>query len=255
MTGPSPDAIRDLAAGYALGALTPEETRAFEAALAADPALAREVAEYREVNALLAWSDVRPPEPSVKERLLREVGAAKTVRFPAPASRRWLVPVLGLAAAAAAVLAVGRDQAARALKRELDAREVRLAAVEAKLARREETLNTLLTAEKELAVVQLATTGAQAPGIQFFWNRRSNMAVLHAFRLPPAPAGKVYQFWVLRDGKPIASATFNSEPDGHALVQAFALPAGGQFEAGAITIEPEGGSTTPTMPIVLFGKV
>jgi anti-sigma-K factor RskA len=31
------------------------------------------------------------------------------------------------------------------------------------------------------------------------------------------------------------------------------IPAGVEAKAFAITIEPEGGSTTPTMPIVLMG--
>jgi anti-sigma-K factor RskA len=243
-----------LAAGYALGALTPEETRAFETAMAASPDLAREVAEYREVNALLAYSATRPPQASVKERLLRQVSAAKTVPLRRPATRPWLVPALTVAAAAAAIVAVTLDRRVGALQHELDAREVRLAATEAKLERRETTLNTLLTAEADLEVVQLTTTGVRAPGIQFFWNKRANMGVLHAFRLPPVPAGKVYQLWLIRGGKPIPSTTFNSESDGHALVQAFSLPAGGEFEAAAITVEPEGGSTTPTMPIVLLGK-
>ena len=81
------------------------------------------------------------------------------------------------------------------------------------------------------------------------------MAVLHAFRLPPAPKGKTYQFWLLRGGKPLPSITFNADPDGRALVQAFSLPTGGGYEGAAITVEPEGGSTTPTLPIYLVGKV
>ena len=255
MSDQTPDAIRDLAAGYALGALTPEEARAFEAAMVASPELAQEVAEYREVNALLAFSGTRPPQASVKERLLQQVSASKTVPLRTRSARGWLAPVFGLAAAAAAVLAFQLNQQVDALREQLSARNVKLAATEAKLARREVTLDALLTAETDLKVVQLTTTGDRPPGIQFFWNRRANLGVLHAFRLPPAPVGKVYQLWLMRDGKPIPSATFNSESDGHALVQAFALPAGGGFDAAAITVEPDGGSTTPTMPIVLIGTI
>ncbi|MGE0439068.1 MAG: anti-sigma factor [Gemmatimonadales bacterium] len=253
MSAPTPESIRDLAAGYALGALTPEETRAFEAAMAQSPELARDVAEFREVNALLAHSATLPPRPAIKDRLLREVRQAKVVPLPAP--RRWLSPALGLAAAASAVLALGLQRRVGELSETLAARDSTLAATEAQLARREATLNTLLMAETDLQVVQLAATGAAAPpGIQFFWNKRANTAVLHAFRLPPAPPGKTYQFWVLRDGQPIASTTFDADPDGHSLVQPFALPAGGGFEAGAVTLEPAGGSATPTLPILLFGK-
>lgn len=248
-----PESIRELAAGYALGALTPEETRAFEKALAHSAELAHEVAEYREVNALLAHSAATRPGQEVKERLLQRIGRDKVVPLRPPRSR--LTPLLAIGLAAAALLAVGLGRRVQSLTDELGRRTLRLAATEAQLAKRELTLNTLLLAEADLTVVQLTATGAQAPGIQFYWNRRSNTAVLHAFRLPPAPKGKTYQFWVLRAGTPYPSITFNSDPDGHALVQAFSLPTGGGYEGAAITVEPEGGSTTPTLPIFMVGKV
>ncbi len=253
MSAMIPESIRELAAGYALGALTPEETRAFESALAESPELALEVSEYREVNALLAQSVASRPTALVKERLLEQIGRSKVVPIRAPSS--WLAPLLAVGFAATAILAVGLNRRIQTLTVALSHRDVQIAAAEEQLAKRERTLNTLLTAESDLTVLQLTTAGAEAPGIQFYWNRRSNMAVLHAFRLPPPPKGKVYQLWLLRGGKPYPSATFNSGTDGHALVQAFSLPSGGGFEAAAVTVEPEGGSTTPTMPIILIGKV
>ena len=54
MTGPGQDSPQDLAAAYALGALSADETRRFEAFLATSPETQREVREYREVAALLA---------------------------------------------------------------------------------------------------------------------------------------------------------------------------------------------------------
>jgi len=154
------------------------------------------------------------------------------------------------------VLAVGLGLRVRGLRREVDGNIASLAATSAKLARREATLDALLTAQFELTVVQLTTAGAEAPGIQFFWNRRSNQGVLHAFRLPPTGPGKVYQLWLIpRGGAPIPSQTFTSAPDGHALVEAFQLPIDGGFETAAITVEPEGGSQAPTLPIYLVGKV
>ena len=54
MTGPNSDAPLDLAAAYALGALSPDEAQRFEAFLATSAEAQREVAEYREVAALLA---------------------------------------------------------------------------------------------------------------------------------------------------------------------------------------------------------
>ena len=254
MSATIPESIRELAAGYALGALTPEETRTFETALAQSADLQREVAEYREVNALLATNRTAAPAADLKHRLMERIGQAKITPLAAPVARRF--PWTASALAATALLALGLGARSRRLEREVADAKSALAASAAQLARREETLNTLLMAEADLTVVKLSTPGAQAPGMQFFWNRRANRAVLHAFRLPPTTAGKVYQLWLIpRDGKPIPSLTFNSAPDGHALVEAFQLPIDGGFDAAAITVEPEGGSTTPTMPILLVGRV
>ncbi|MBM4189053.1 MAG: hypothetical protein FJ206_17270 [Gemmatimonadetes bacterium] len=255
MSATIPESIRELAAGYALGALTPEEARAFETALAQSPELQREVAEYREVNALLAAGrGGQAPSPEVKERLLARVAASKAAALPPPARRTF--PWMATALAATTVLAIGLGGRARQLERDLTEKNAALASTAAKLAKREETLNTLLTAEADLSVVQLTTSGAQAPGMQFFWNRRQNRGVLHAFRLPPAGPGKTYQLWLIpKDGKPVPSVVFNSAADGHALVEAFQLQVEGGFQTAAVTIEPEGGSSTPTMPIVLIGQV
>ena len=253
MSATIPESIRELAAGFALGALTAEETRTLAAAMARSPELADEVAEYREVNALLALAVAERPDPSVRQRLLDHTSAAKVVPMAGRQSRS--VPFLAVALAASAMIAVGLGARVLSLNEAVKRDAVSLAAANDRLAQRERTLNTLLMAESDLTVVQLTTAGAQAPGIQFFWNRRSSMGVLHAFRLPPTAAGKVYQLWLIRGGVAIPSATFNSGADGDALVQAFELPAGGGFEAAAITVEPAGGSQKPTLPIFLVGKV
>lgn len=251
-----PESVRDLAAGYSLGALTPEETREFEAALARFPELQRELADYRELTAVLATSAGASPSPALRQRLMERLGREKEGTLLPGATRSrlpgWILPV---ALAATTLLAVGLGLRGQRLDRQLAARTDSLAATAAKLARREATLDALLTAQFELTVVQLTTAGTEAPGIQFFWNRKTNQGVLHAFRLPPPAAGKVYQLWLIpRGGAPIPSETFTSAADGHALVEAFQLPVDG-FETAAITVEPAGGSQTPTLPIYLVGKV
>lgn len=250
MTAPISDADRDLAAGYALGALTPEETRHVEALLHRSPELAREVAEYREVQAMLALGAGPGGDPGLKERLLERVRASQA----RPRPRRRPVGLV-VALAASVLLAAGLAVQVRRVTSELGERESTLAATRARLAERERTLNTLLEAERDLAVAHLAATGPDAPGIQLFWNRKANTAVLHAFRLQPAPAGRVYQLWLMEDGVVVPSRTFNSDPDGHALVQAFPVPAGARFTAAAVTVEPEGGSPAPTTTVLLYGPI
>lgn len=251
MSPESPDSLRELAPGYALGALSAEEKAQFEAALAASPELQREVAAYREVQAMLAARPGPAPDPALKDRLMARIGESKQRAL--PAIRRRGFPILSLGLAAAVLLAVAFGLRVRTLSDTVQRQDSIIAAREAKLAERERTLNTLLEAEAELLVGHLVATGPDAPGIQLFWNRKANTAIIHAFRLRPAPSGRIYQLWLMRDGVPVPSRTFNSDPDGHALVQAFEVPAEGGFTAAAITIEPEGGSQAPTSPVLLFG--
>jgi len=260
VTAPSSESGRDRAPDYVLGLLDAEEVRAFEAELARTHALAKLVAELREVSAGLAAGSAMAPPGDLKERLMARVREMPPLAGPAPENRagartRWVVPGLVTALAASVVVAVVQGTQRAALQAELVRGRALLAEVEGRLARQDATLNTLLAAERELTLVHLAPSGAEASGIQLYWNRRINQGVLHAFRLPPAPAGRVYQLWLIRDGVPIPSRVFNSDPDGQVLVGGFELPAGGRFQAAAVTVEPPAGSSSPTLPILLVGPV
>lgn len=66
---------RDAAAAYALGALGPAEQEAFERLARRDAEVARDVAAYREVTALLAYAAPPAPPPAfLRDRVLATVG-------------------------------------------------------------------------------------------------------------------------------------------------------------------------------------
>jgi len=207
-----------------------------------------------------------PPAPAVRERLLsrvhREARVAPNNDAPSVASSRARARfgsprVAMLAAAALLIVAVGLGAATFALlgrQRELEASRVALAA---HLEHRETTLNTLLHAEKDLRVIHLkAADTVKGPGIQFFWNEKEHSGVAHAFRLPPAPAKRAYQLWAIVDGRATSVKVFNSDPDGHALVESLTLP---RTSRGAtaiyVTLEPDRGSPAPTTEPFLRGLV
>jgi hypothetical protein len=87
-----------------------------------------------------------------------------------------------------------------------------------------------------------------------FWSRSRGM-VFTASNLPPLPAGRTYQLWVVTAEKPVSagflapdasgnvSETFNTPPD---------IP---QPVAIAVTIEPAGGVPAPTGDRYLVGTV
>ncbi len=71
-----------------------------------------------------------------------------------------------------------------------------------------------------------------------------------------APA-KTYELWLIPAGEgqnPIPAGMFHPDARGNASVIMPPLPKGVEAKAFGVTVEDEGGSATPTMPIVLAGE-
>jgi anti-sigma-K factor RskA len=256
MSHPEQETVQDLAAAYALGALSPEETRRFEAMLAGSPEAQREVAEYREVAALLALAGPEAaPSPDLRERMLSRIRAPSA--RPAPSLRRRSSPWGALAAGLVAAVGLGfgyvQLREAQDLRAELGRIMQRLATTSELLTEREATLNAIF--EPGVRMFQLTASGDPDPGIQLFWDRERHRAIVHGFKLKPVPEGRAYQLWFIKDGAPVPSVTFKPEPTGHVKVEQIPVPADGEVSAAAVTVEPESGSTQPTSPILLVGPL
>jgi anti-sigma-K factor RskA len=260
MSNGTPETMRDLVAGYSLGALTPEETRAFEAALAISPELQRELQEHRELNALLAMADERTPPADLKGRLRERIGKTMEATLGAPAAsgdsapgkRSFTVLVMGAGLAAAVLVAVGLSLKVRSLTNSLDIEFGEVARLQQHIAEREATLNAIL--EPSTQLVTMVAPGEKPPIAQVFFDPRKRSVIIHTFNLLPAAANRTYQLWFLRkNGNPIPSRVFNTESTGHQLVQSIEVPAGEEITGFALTDEPAGGSPQPTTKPFLAG--
>ncbi len=253
MTTPRPEALHELAAAYALGALDPDEARAFERQLAGSPELQRELAAYREVAALLALGAPRMPlDPALKQRLLQRVAREQTVtRYRRP--RRWLEGLAWAAALAGLVVGGALALKARAVGRQLAQLRAELDQTRSLLRERENTLNAILG--PGTVSFTLSATGAREPSVQVFWNRTANRWVMYVTSLRPAPRGRAYQLWFLHGSRATPSITFNSSPGGTALVSLPGPEVVTGLTAAAITEEPESGSPQPTSTPILVGQV
>ena len=102
----------------------------------------------------------------------------------------------------------------------------------------------------------LEATG-EMPGVtgRAFLDERAGRARWSVAGLTPPAADQTYQAWGIPDGgDPVPVTTFAVAPDGTATFEAD-LPAGLTPATLAVSLEPAGGSETPTGPIVALGDV
>ena len=77
-----------------------------------------------------------------------------------------------------------------------------------------------------------------------------------ANNLAPLQPSKTYELWLIPAAKgesPIPAGTFRPDERGNASVIMPPLPKGVEAKAFGVTVEDEGGATTPTLPIILVG--
>lgn len=255
------DPMVDLVEEYVLGMLDGSELAAFETRLATDPTLVRRVQESRATLADFALSTPAVVPKDLKERVMAH--AVRQLDAPQPAPETPVTPIraprpsraplwmgLGLAASlgllAVQSLDLNREREATAAAQAIAAKTA------ATLAQRDSLLARLTDPGVEL--VTLASTGAARPTVRVYLDKVRRTALLTIASLDTAPAGKVYQLWFIVDGTPVPSVTFQTDAQGHALIEQVTLPTGA-VAAGAVTMEPTGGSTAPTMPILFVGSV
>jgi anti-sigma-K factor RskA len=227
---PGRERFDDLKEAYALDALSEEERREVEDYLGTHPELRAEVDNLRSVANLLALAPQEyEPSPELRRDLLNRI-SSPPVATPAadPSSRRaglWrLFGPSGLATAAVlALVTVGMFVWNAALQEE------------------NQTLQGELQGQQTYA---LEGTGA-AQGVQGEVVRLGDeRAVLIAEDLPSPPEGETYEAWILREDVPEPAGLF--EPDDAGVA---AAPIEGSIEdadAVAVTVEPSGGSSSPT---------
>jgi anti-sigma-K factor RskA len=250
----------DLCASYALGCLDAPDRERLEAHLAGGCA-ACEVAlrEFGDaVTSLAASAPPVAPPPALRERVLA-AARSETVR-PAPAgvtaieSRRSITPWLGwIAAAASLAFALWSQRTATQLRSGLEQQRTRVVALEQERAALEERLAESrrwvgIAAATNTHVAQLQPTPDGDPSLhgRAFLDATTQRAAFAFDNLTP-PAGRDYQLWSIRGGKPESLGVLHADPGGDAFVE---LDVGdpAALQGFAVSLEPAGGSPTPNSP-------
>lgn len=279
---------QELAALYALGALSQFEARAFDVHLREGcPACDFELKQFDEVVGLLgAAAEPVAPSGYVRDllamRIQREPSeaptpAASVIPFPeqpvvsqppARASSTVVRPWLPWAVAAAFLLAFVFSFTAwrtsrSAMQAQLDQNRESTSAVldeNAELKQRLsntstelEQINSVLTSASWHVIPLKGQEPAPDSSATVYWDVQGNRWVVTA-DLPPAPEGKVYQLWFVTSQAKISAGLIHPDRAGHGFIALQFPPDIGPLAAAAITLEPEGGSEQPTTAIYVMGN-
>ncbi|MGV3696899.1 anti-sigma factor [Flavobacterium sp.] len=111
--------------------------------------------------------------------------------------------------------------------------------------------------ETNTIVALAGQTVAPTAKAKIYWNKQTQVVYVDASGLPTPPEGKEYQIWSLKLAPQLTPtsigmlANFNDNRS-----KIFAVEKTGDAEAFGITLEPKGGSPTPTMEqLYTLGKV
>ncbi len=275
--------IQEVAALYALGALSQHEARAFEIHLREACAVCSEELSRHEgvIGNLGLAAPSYTPSPYLHELLLARIEREAQPQImvtpskeapaePAPAPQRpsvtrtllpWVI------AASFAVVAFLSWLSLRQIREEIAAQQGRLDAVVSETEQLKTKLDQERVRAQDLEQIRsiLASPGSrviilegQAPApsasAAIIWDTQNNRWMVTA-HLPPPPAGKVYQLWFVTPEARISAGLIRTDPTGSSLTFIDVPSSLKRIAATAITLEPEGGSQQPTMPIYALGRV
>lgn len=233
---------------------------ALTAELQTPPAAARErlmrsLAKEKRVSPKMASEPAEIERPGEAPERLNNVlsfGEAPLVK-----RRMGFAGWAGWAVAAAAIGAAGLQyQQSQGFRNELAESRAELAQVSEQAGKASLVLETLTSANaKQVALTLPSNTPALPEGHASYLGSKGSMVFVanHITQLEP---GKTYELWLIPSGKgakPIPAGTFNPDSEGRVTKLIASLPKGVDVAAVGVTVEREGGSDTPTLPIVLMG--
>lgn len=243
------DDYKEMIPARALSALDAAEERALNEHLKNCSECRRELESWQATAATLSLAaNPDEPSPQVRERILSEVrkdlsSTPKVIPFTTPARRNIWRSFGSLGAIAAVILIAALIigiivlwQQNRALQNQLARANEFVELVNTPGARVSELTGSdpVLSATAKLAY------------------NRTGHAILMASKLPSVPQGKAYQLWfIVRNKPPVPGRTFVPDSSGTAVLKDEIPPDAIDANIFAITVEPAGGSSSPTSPIYL----
>jgi anti-sigma-K factor RskA len=238
----------------ALEALQGDERVTLEKHLEGCSSCRSELERLRGDMALLALSASGPAPPRrSRERLLKAIAKEPRAQKIGGARRSSWTLLPWLAAAALLLVAGFFWQQSDRLAQRVARLQDESAQQQAQLERAREVVSTLTSTDALRVTLVAAQAPPQPQGKAIYVRERSSLIFL-ASNMPALPPQRSYELWLIpTNGAPIPAGMFKPDARGSATVVEPPLPGGVEAKAFAITVEPEQGSSAPTMPIVMMG--
>lgn len=167
-----------------------------------------------------------------------------------------ILPWLGWAAAAGLAVTAGSFYHQRSVLRDALAQQSdQVSRLSLDVANAHQLMDTL-TDPTAIRVTLTKPQTAKVPQGRATYVPEKGSLIFLASNLEPLQPNKTYELWIIpADGKnPVPAGTFRPDQRGDASVIMPILPKGVDAKAFGVTIEDDGGSQTPTMPIIIAGN-
>ncbi len=238
---------------YALGELTEAERVEVERNLVQYPELRQELALIEETMESFFMKAGKAPRAIVKKKVIE---AATPVRkLEGSTVRMWQY-----AAAASIIVAFASSFMAYNFWnnwKETEVSLMELRALNEQVARDYNQVNQRLNdIETQMLVVNnpafqrvimKGTANAPEALASVYWNQSTQEVFLSVQNLKALAKDQQYQLWAIVDGKPVDMGVFESPEEATAIAGLLKMKTAGKAAAFAITIEPRGGKSSPSL--------
>jgi anti-sigma-K factor RskA len=240
---------------YALGMCTEEEARRVEAICSEDPAVRAELDQIQEAINSYAASHSKTPNAETREKILAEIAALEE---PEEITRPTLSFYNNRLSVAASLIVLSLSLLANiVLYNKWKAANNEVIALNSEKQQLADNLRTnevkYETMSKDMAIMgDPDMTKVMMKGMEkspesmamIYWNKKSKEVFVGLNKLPMPEKGKQYQLWAIVDGKPVDAGMITMTEGDSSLHRMKDFETAQAF---AITLEPEGGVTSPTM--------
>jgi anti-sigma-K factor RskA len=242
---------------YALGAVTPEEAAHIEEHLAECLACWDHLSQSQRAAARLAFAvPLEEPREGLRQRIITQAQReAEPAAEPTQTGRGWRLPRLAAVGATfVALAAVGALSWSLVETHNLrsDYNDVqRQATVTSQRANIATQLVNIVSRPDWESEAMLTSGLAAAAGASayYLWTRDGKLGAIVCRDLPDPPEGKIYQLWITCGPEPMDGGTFTAwEGQCQHIVS---LKCTSPLSGVDVSVEPEGGSASPSDEIVL----